>query len=89
MLLGGLTGSTSAGGVFTLDTGNGSLRWVGSLPVGTHDAVGPVVAGRYVVFGGGSSSTPRPADALIASHSAQAMVSTSRAGRDHPGTLKR
>jgi hypothetical protein len=57
VLLGGLNGSTSASGVFTLDTTNGRLRQIGSLPVGTHDAVGSVVAGRYVVFGGGSPAT--------------------------------
>ncbi len=57
MLLGGLNGSTSASGVFSLDTANGTLKSVGNLPVGTHDAVGSILGGRDVVFGGGSPST--------------------------------
>jgi len=57
MLLGGLNGSTSASGVFSLNTTSGTLRPVGNLPVGVHDAVGSVVGGRDVVFGGGSPST--------------------------------
>jgi hypothetical protein len=57
VLLGGLNGSTSASGVFSLDTASGALRSIGNLAVGTHDGVGAVVAGRDVVFGGGSPTT--------------------------------
>ena len=57
ILLGGLNGSTSASGVYSLNTANGALQSLGSLPVGVHDAVGAVVAGRDVVFGGGSPAT--------------------------------
>ncbi len=59
MLLGGLNGSTSASGVYSLNTINGALHQVGSLRAPVHDSVGAVVGGRDVVFGGGSPATVR------------------------------
>ena len=44
-------------GVFSLDTRNGGLHSLGSLPVGVHDAAASVVGGRDVIFGGGTPST--------------------------------
>ena len=57
VLLGGLNGSTSASGVFSLDTTTGALRLIGNLRVGIHDGTGAEIAGRDVVFGGGSPTT--------------------------------
>lgn len=57
LVLGGLHGSSSEQGVFAVDTRSGSTRPIGSLPVGVHDASGALVAGRDVVFGGGSPTT--------------------------------
>ena len=64
ILLGGLNGSTSASGVFSLDTANGALRAIGSMPVGVHDAVGAVIHGHELVFGGGSPSTVATVEAF-------------------------
>jgi hypothetical protein len=58
VMAGGLTvGQSSESGVFTLDTSTGKLQQVGSLVHPVHDAAGAVVAGSYVVFGGGSPAT--------------------------------
>lgn len=57
MLLGGLNGSTSASGVFTLNTVDGALRQVGSMGAAVHDGVGAVIGNRDVVIGGGSPAT--------------------------------
>ena len=57
VVLGGLNGSTSARGVFALNTANGALRGIGALSVGVHDAAGATVAGHDVVFGGGTPAT--------------------------------
>jgi hypothetical protein len=56
-ILGGLTGSSSVNGVYALDTRNGGLRPIGSLHAGVHDAAAAVLAGRDVVFGGGTPNT--------------------------------
>jgi outer membrane protein assembly factor BamB len=55
--LGGLQGSTSESGVYSLTTTDGSARQLGRLPAGVHDAAGAVVRGRDIVFGGGSPAT--------------------------------
>lgn len=65
-MLGGLNGSTSMSGVFLLSTANGALRQVGNLRVGIHDAVGAIVEGRDLVFGGGSPSTVGAVDGFPA-----------------------
>ncbi|MHB1568458.1 MAG: outer membrane protein assembly factor BamB family protein [Solirubrobacteraceae bacterium] len=57
VLLGGLNGSTSASGVYSLDTRSGTLHQLGRLGAGVHDGAGAIVAGRDVVFGGGSPTT--------------------------------
>jgi hypothetical protein len=57
MVVGGLTGSISERGIFTLDSRNGSTHSIGRLPVGVHDAAGALVADQGMVFGGGSPST--------------------------------
>ena len=71
VLLGGLNGSTSASGVFTLDTTSGALRSIGELKAGVHDAAGSVANGRYVVFGGGSPTTVASVEAFSTGHAAQ------------------
>ncbi len=58
VLLGGLrSDQTSDSGVYDLDTATGALTQVADMADAVHDAAGAVVAGRAVVFGGGSSST--------------------------------
>ena len=71
VVLGGLTGSSSATGVFSLDTGNGALRSIGSLKVGVHDAAASVVGGRNIVFGGGTPTTVGSVEAFPAGGSAR------------------
>jgi outer membrane protein assembly factor BamB len=57
VILGGLGGSTSESGVFSLDTRNGSLRSLGALKAGVHDAAGAVLGARDLIFGGGTPTT--------------------------------
>jgi outer membrane protein assembly factor BamB len=58
VIAGGLTvGQSSQSGVYALDTSTGTLRQIGSLVHGVHDAAGAAVAGSDVVFGGGSPAT--------------------------------
>jgi outer membrane protein assembly factor BamB len=57
VILGGLNGSTSAQGVYGLDTSSGTLSQLGTLRAGLHDAGGTVLGGRYLLFGGGSPAT--------------------------------
>ena len=57
VILGGLNGSTSAQGVYGLDTSSGALGQLGTLAAGLHDAGGTVLGGRAVLFGGGSPAT--------------------------------
>ncbi len=57
VILGGLHGSVSEKSVESIDSANGSVRAIGSLPAGVHDAAGSVIAGRDVVLGGGSPAT--------------------------------
>ncbi len=64
VLLGGLNGSTSASGVFVLDTTNGGLRQIGSLAAGVHDSAGAVLRGQAMIFGGGSPTTVATVQAL-------------------------
>ena len=57
VIAGGLDGSgTSVGGIFALDTATGTLRQEGGLPSPTHDAAGATLAGRSLVFGGGTAA---------------------------------
>jgi hypothetical protein len=71
VVLGGLNGSTSAQAVFSLGTRNGALTRIGKLSVGVHDAAGAVLAGRDVVFGGGTPTTVGNVEAFPARASAQ------------------
>jgi hypothetical protein len=71
VVLGGLSGSTSQTGVFSLNTRNGGLRSIGSLPVGVHDAAASVVGGRDVVFGGGTPTTVGSVEGFPAGRSAR------------------
>jgi outer membrane protein assembly factor BamB len=57
--------------VFSLDTTDGTLRPVGTLSVGVHDAAGSIIGRRYVVFGGGSPTTVARVEAFPAGPSAQ------------------
>ena len=57
LVVGGLHGSVSEPGIFSVDSMSGSVRSVGSLPAGVHDAAGALVGGQGVVFGGGSPAT--------------------------------
>jgi hypothetical protein len=58
VLAGGLTtGGTSSTGVYRLNPTTGSLRFLAAMPSAFHDAAGAVIAGRDVVFGGGSASS--------------------------------
>jgi DNA-binding beta-propeller fold protein YncE len=57
VVLGGLSGATSAKGVFSISTANGALRSIGALRAGVHDGAGAIIAGRDVVFGGGTPTT--------------------------------
>ncbi len=55
ILAGGLTpADTSTNEVSTLDLSTGRVHRVGTVPQGFHDAAGAVIAGRVVIFGGGS-----------------------------------
>ena len=57
-ILGGLSASgVSSNGVFSLDTGSGSLQSIGSLSQHVHDSSGAVIRGADVLFGGGSPAT--------------------------------
>ena len=69
IVLGGLSGSTSEPGVFSLDTRTGALRSIGSLGVGVHDAAAAVVGGRNLVFGGGTPTTVGSVEAFPAGRS--------------------
>ena len=69
VVLGGLRGSTSEAGVFSLDTRKGALRSIGSLGVGVHDAAASVVGGRDLVYGGGTPSTVGNVEAFPAGRS--------------------
>ena len=56
LIAGGLdSAGSSASGVYALDTLNGRLSLVGSLPVATHDAAGAVTGHGSLVFGGGNT----------------------------------
>ena len=67
VLLGGLQADqASDSGIYVLDTATGALTQVADLSAAVHDAAGAVVAGRDVVFGGGSISTVSTVQALAA-----------------------
>ncbi|MHB8394547.1 MAG: outer membrane protein assembly factor BamB family protein [Candidatus Dormibacteria bacterium] len=54
-ILGGLTATGgSASGIYTLSTTNGALAQAGTLLGPVHDASGAILAGREIVFGGGT-----------------------------------
>ncbi len=58
IVAGGLdTAGSSLARVFSLDTATGAITPLGSLSSPVHDAAGAEVAGRDVVFGGGSPTT--------------------------------
>lgn len=67
IVLGGLNGSSSASGVFSLDSASGALRSIGALRTRVHDAAGAILAGREIVFGGGSPATVATVDAFPSS----------------------
>ena len=56
LIAGGLdSAGSSASGIYALDTLNGRLSLVGSLPVATHDAAGAVTGHGSLVLGGGNT----------------------------------
>ena len=67
VIAGGLDGSgTSVAGIFALDTATGTLRPEGALPSPTHDAAGATLAGRSLVFGGGTAAPSAGAQRFVA-----------------------
>jgi PQQ-like domain len=66
LVSGGLSpdGASSAA-VFRVDPVTGASRHVTNLASATHDAGGAVLAGRYVVFGGGSTMSVRTVQAFV------------------------
>lgn len=75
LIAGGLNGSGTASGVFSLDLQNGALHDVGSLPVATHDAGSATLGSGTFLFGGGDTSV------------SQAVEETSPSGSAATGTL--
>jgi N-acetylneuraminic acid mutarotase len=58
VVLGGLaTGDTSTSRIVAVDPGSGDSRVAGYLAAAVHDSAGAVINGRFLVFGGGSTST--------------------------------
>ncbi len=58
LIVGGLVaGTTSASGIYSLDTSTGAAALVGGLAMPLHDAAGALVAGHAFTFGGGSPNT--------------------------------
>ena len=86
VIAGGLSaGGASEPGVYTLNTTNGDLTWAANLTGPLHDASGAALAGRYLVFGGGSSSSVAgvqslPAGALQAAGSSGTSAGTGGVG---------
>lgn len=70
ILIGGLTSSNvSATAVSHLDIGTGNTTAETSLATGIHDAASAVIAGKPVLFGGGSDSSVNTAQTLSSSGS--------------------
>lgn len=58
LVLGGLdTASRSTAAVRRIDPARGAVTRVGALAAAVHDAAGAVLGGRFVVFGGGGTTT--------------------------------
>ena len=58
IILGGLEPSGAySNAAFELDTANGALQLIGTLPSPVHDGGGGSVGGSYVFFGGGAPIT--------------------------------
>jgi PQQ-like domain len=58
IVAGGLdAGGGSLARIFSLDTANGAIAPLGTLPSPVHDAAGAELAGRDTIFGGGSPTT--------------------------------
>ena len=58
ILAGGLTPvDTSTNQVSTLDLSTGRIHRIGTVPRAFHDAAGAVIAGRVMIFGGGSAAS--------------------------------
>ena len=58
LLAGGLDANLqSASGVFSLDPHSGRVRQLGQTAQAFHDAAGALIAGRLLVFGGGSATS--------------------------------
>ncbi len=72
LIVGGLNGSGTAGGVFSLNLGTGALQDVGNLPVPTHDAGSAVLGSGTFLFGGGASSVSGAVEETSPSGSAAA-----------------
>ncbi|MBO0834802.1 MAG: hypothetical protein J2P28_04680, partial [Actinobacteria bacterium] len=67
VVLGGLTtGDTSTSRVVQVEPASGKSRIVGALAESVHDSAGAVIAGRFLVFGGGSASTVPTVQAWVA-----------------------
>ncbi|MHB8682222.1 MAG: Kelch repeat-containing protein, partial [Acidimicrobiales bacterium] len=81
VILGGLTsGSRSASGIYALDTSNGNLTEIGTLPAALHDAAGALLGGRYLLFGGGAPATVNTVSAFT-------PAATGKAAATDIGTL--
>ncbi|MHB1486093.1 MAG: outer membrane protein assembly factor BamB family protein [Acidimicrobiales bacterium] len=74
VILGGLDAAgSSASGVFSLVPQTGQLSQLGSLVHGVHDAAGAFLAGKYLVFGGGSPTTTARVQSFSPSGQASAV----------------
>ena len=77
-VLGGLTsGGTSSALVARIDPTTGAVTPDGTLAAGVHDAAAAVIAGRTVVFGGGSPTTVATVQSISPAPGAAGTVSGS------------
>ncbi|MCL4448097.1 MAG: hypothetical protein M1483_00290 [Actinobacteria bacterium] len=75
-IFGGLTANdTSANGIYTLNTTDGYLTYVGSLIGPLHDAAGVTLQGEQIIFGGGTSSSTAAVQAVTVSNNASTTKS--------------
>ena len=72
LIAGGLNGSGTASGVFSLNLQNGALQHVGDLPVATHDAGSATLGSGTFLFGGGASAVSQSVEETGLSGSAAA-----------------
>ncbi len=76
IILGGTTtGGLTASGAFALDVTTGTLTQVGDLMTTLDDAVGAVIGGQVVVFGGTTATLSQPTTSVQALSAAQSAGS--------------